>query len=86
MKHYKHIEDKPGHKKLAVERFHDDTRHMIEFTKMSCEDRRVIRLFLTDVEYEEALESARAGRIKIQRHADIIEGHILYDKKRRRKR
>lgn len=84
MYHYKRIEDRPGQKKLAVERFHDDTRHMIEFTKMSCPG-RIIRLFLTNDEYAEALESVRAGRIKIKRHANVIEGHVLFgnDKKRR---
>ena len=35
-------------------------------------------------EYAAAKEAEEIGNIKIVKHAAIVEGHILYDKKRRR--
>lgn len=79
-----------GHDLLAVERFQDDTRHMIEF--LTLEDSafgqagEYVRRFLPEARYAEALEAQRRGVLLIRKHADIIEGHILPDRKRKRRR
>lgn len=79
-----------GHDLLAVERFQDGTRHMIEFLVLSdCplgNEGQYIRRFLTENGYQKALAHARQGRIQIRRHASIIEGHILPDKPRKRRK
>ena len=43
-----------------------------------------LRLFLSDVGYAKAQASGRRGEIKIRKHAAVIEGHILPDRKKRR--
>ena len=43
-----------------------------------------LRLFLSDVGYAKAQASERRGEIKIRKHAAVIEGHILPDRKKRR--
>lgn len=74
-----------GHDILAVERFQDNTQHMIEFIVLR-EESPVgavgdhMRLFLTDAGYGRALDCQRRAELKIKRHAAIIEGHILYDR------
>ena len=79
-----------GHGLMALERFRDDTRHM-----MICEvysrcsygkpgDKN--RWFLSEQGYTEALAAAQKRQIKIKSHAAIIEGHILPDKKKKRRR
>lgn len=80
-----------GHNILAVERFQDSTRHMVEFvirknhTPYGCPGDEV-RLFLDEPGYCRALERQKRGEIKIKRYARIIEGHILpLDKKKWRK-
>lgn len=79
-----------GHDLLAVERFQDDTRHMIEF--LALEDSafgqagQYVRRFLTEDRYAGALEAQRRGVLLIRKHADIIEGHILPERKRKRRR
>ena len=60
-----------GHNILAVERFWDNTRWMIEF--------------LTEDGYQAALQSQQRREIKIKRCARVIEGHVLDVKKKRRK-
>lgn len=79
-----------GHDLLAVERFQDSTRHMIEFLVLAdCPLGRqgeYIRRFLTEGGYGEALAHARQGSIQIRRHASIIEGHILPDKPKKRRK
>ena len=79
-----------GHDLLAVERFRDHTRHMIEFLVLAdCplgKPGEYIRSFLTEGGYGEALACARQGSIQIRRHASIIEGHILPDKPRKRRK
>lgn len=42
-----------------------------------------LRLFLSDEGYAKALASEKRGEIKIRKHAAIIEGHILADRKKR---
>jgi len=79
-----------GHDLLAVERFKDATRHMIIFDILSRntpygEKGQRVRLFLTDYEYSNAQSAHQQREIKILRHASIIEGHIVPDKKRKRR-
>ena len=71
-----------GHNILAVERFWDSTRWMIEFSVLrpstpygSPGDE--MRLFLTEDGYQTALQSQQRREIKIKRYARVIEGHIL---------
>lgn len=80
-----------GHDFYALERFQDATRHMIILDVLteaspagSAGD--WLRLFLTDEGYAKAQELEKRRDIKIIKHAAIIEGHILNDKKKRRRR
>ena len=78
-----------GQSELAVERFMDDTRHMIIFDVL---DHRSpignkgerLRLFLTDEGYAKAQAAQDRDYIRIEKHAAVIEGHILPDKKKKR--
>ena len=79
-----------GHNILAVERFQDSTRWMVEFAVRkprtpygSPGDE--VRLFLTEDSYQAALLSQQRREIKIKKCAHVIEGHVLYVKKKRRK-
>ncbi len=70
-----------GHNILAVERFQDSTRWMIEFAVRkprtpygSPGDE--VRLFLTEDGYRQALDAQRSQQIKIKRYAHVVEGHI----------
>lgn len=79
-----------GHNILAVERFWDNTRWMIEFRIQhphaaygSPGDE--MRLFLTEDGYQAALASQQRREIKIKRYARVVEGHIL-DFKPKKKR
>lgn len=78
-----------GHNILAVERFQDSTSRMIEFSVLRpCAYGNTgdeMRLFLTEESYQAALLSQQRREIKIKRHAHVIEGHVLYVKKKRRK-
>ena len=79
-----------GHDILAVERFQDSTRHMIEFVVRKNENPYglpgdEVRLFLDDAGYRSALESQGRKEIKIKRYARIIEGHILMQDKKSKK-
>ena len=80
-----------GHNILAVERFQDNTRWMIEFTVLrpgttygSPGDET--RLFLTEDGYQAALLSQSRREIKIKRYARIVEGHVLDFKPDKRRR
>ncbi|MDD3230945.1 MAG: DUF5720 family protein [Oscillospiraceae bacterium] len=80
-----------GHDLLALERFMDTTRHMIEFDVLTW-DSPVgdkggrYRTFLSDTGYETAVNTEKRGDIKIRKHARVVEGHILYDKKNQHER
>ena len=73
-----------GHNILAVERFCDNTHWMIEFLDHQTGDE--MRLFLSDEEYEKALERNKHHEIKIKRYAHVIEGHILDFKPKKHRR
>ena len=79
-----------GHTILAVERFQDSTRWMIEFSVLrpcsygSPGDE--MRLFLTEDGYQAALHSQKRREIKIKRYARVIEGHVLDFKPDKRRR
>lgn len=80
-----------GHDLLAVERFQDDTRHMVVFEILAenlplGKPGETFRLFLTEEVYRKALALEKRRAIKIRKHAAIIEGHILPDKKKRHRR
>lgn len=78
-----------GHDLLAIERFFDETRHMIVFDVLDHaspvgDKGERLRLFLSDEGYGKAQAAQRDGHIKIKKHAAVIEGHILPDKKKKR--
>ena len=78
-----------GHGLLALERFQNDTRHMIICEVFAAGsygnpgDKN--RFFLTDQEYLDATAAAQRRQIKIKSHAAVVEGHIIPDKKKRRR-
>ena len=80
-----------GHHILAVERFQDETRWMIEFSVRKPNTAYgspgdEMRLFLTEDGYQAALLSQKRREIKIKRYARIIEGHSLDFKPDKRRR
>ena len=64
-----------GHDIWDIKRFDPNTRWMIEFTDKSTYDE--VRLFLSDAEYQEALQRNERHEIKIRRYAHVTEGHII---------
>ena len=79
-----------GQDELAVERFRDDTRHMIIFDVLSPrspvgQKGERLRLFLTDEAYARAKAAQDQGYIRINKHAAVIEGYILPNKKKKRR-
>lgn len=78
-----------GHDLLAVERFRDDTRHMAEFSVLAdCllgRKGQRLRRFLSEDGYAQVLNAQRHGRIRVYKHALIIEGHIIPAKSKKRR-
>ena len=78
-----------GHDLLAVERYKDDTPHMTEFLVLADgplgEQGQYVRRFLTEGGYAQLLAAQKNRRIRIYRHAAVIEGHILPDKPKKRR-
>ena len=80
-----------GHEYMDLERFAEDTRHMIIFDVLT-DDSPVgwkgerTRLFLTEAGYQkslenqENLENQEKGHIKILSHAKVRQGHLYYDR------
>ena len=62
-----------GHGYMDLQRFAEDTRHMIIFDVLT-------RLFLSDTGYEKALDSQEKGQIKILSHAKVRQGNLHYDR------
>ena len=79
-----------GHDVLAVERYMDDTRHMVIYdvldnmAPVGSKGER-LRQFLTNEGYSNALDAQKRGHICIKQHAAVIAGHILPDKKKKRR-
>lgn len=75
-----------GHSYMDLQRFADDTRHMIIFDVLT-NDSPVgwkgerTRLYLTQAGYEKALESQQKGHIKIISHANVRNGNLHYEHK-----
>lgn len=75
-----------GHSYMDLQRFADDTRHMIIFDVLS-NDSPVgwkgerTRLYLTQAGYEKALDNQGKGHIKIISHAKVSRGNLFYDQK-----
>ena len=79
-----------GQDELAVERFRDDTRHMIIFDVLNRHSPlgnkgERLRLFLTDEAYARARAAQDQGYIRIKKHAAVVEGDILPSKKKKRR-
>lgn len=76
-----------GHDIMALERFADDTRHMIVFDVLSGDsdigdsgDR--MRLFLTNEGYRRLQGEQERGNVKIRKHARVFPGgRLSYDRK-----
>lgn len=73
-----------GQDEMALERFLEDTRHMIVFDVLTWDcpvgDKgERVRIFLTDEGYAKARESEGRGEMKIVRHARVRRGGIFYD-------
>ncbi len=77
-----------GHDSMALERFAEDTRHMIVFDVLTWDcpvgDKgQRVRIFLTDEGYQQALRSQERGDMKIKKHACVSKGHLSFDKSER---
>ena len=74
-----------GHEYMDLQRFAEDTRHMIIFDVLT-NDAPVgfkgerTRLFLSDKGYQKSLESQEKGQIRILSHANVRQGHLHYDR------
>jgi hypothetical protein len=69
---------------MALERFAEDTRHMIIFDVVTWDcpvgkKGERVRIYVTDEGYKQALESEGRGEMKIVRHARVCKGNIFYD-------
>ena len=77
-----------GHDLLAVERFRDDTRHMVEFEVLKDDNLIALRgetarLFLSEQGYQRILRSQEQKEIRIADHALVVEGRIIKPKKKK---
>lgn len=72
-----------GHELMALERFAEDTRHMIVFDVLTWEcpvgsKGERVRIFLTDEGYKQAGQSQERGEMKIVRHARVRKGELFF--------
>ena len=70
-----------GHEYMDLQRFAEDTRHMIIFDVLTYDSPvgwkgERTRLFLTEAGYQKSLESQEKGHIKILSHAKVSQGHL----------
>ena len=77
-----------GHDLLAVDRFRQNTRHMVEFEVLKDDNLIALRgetarLFLTEQGYQRILRSQERKEIRITYHALVVEGHIIKPKKKK---
>ena len=75
-----------GHDYMDLQRFTENTRHIIIFYVRTYESwfgwkGERTRLFLSDIGYEKALDSQANGQIKILSHAKVRNGDLFYDHK-----
>ena len=74
-----------GHDYMGLERFEEDTRHMIIFdvlkndSPIGCKGERT-RAFLTEAGYRKCMDNQEKGYIKILSHARVRQGHLYYDR------
>ena len=74
-----------GHDYMDLQRFAENTRHMIIFDVLT-HDSPVgwkgerTRLFLTEAGYQKSLENQEKGQIKILSPAKVRQGHLYYDR------
>lgn len=75
-----------GHEYMDLQRFAEDTRHMIIFDVLSDESAggwkgETKRLFLSEAGYRKALADQDKGFIKMRNHAKVVcGGYLLYDR------
>ncbi len=76
-----------GHGYMDLQRFAEDTQHMIIFDVLTKDGRPPVgwkgkrtRLFLSDTGYEKALDSQAKGQIKILSHAKVRQGNLHYSR------
>lgn len=75
-----------GHEYMDLNRFADDTKHMIIFDVLT-QDSPVgwkgerTRLYLTEEGYQKSLDNQKKGHIKILNHARVSRGNLYYDNK-----
>lgn len=75
-----------GHDIMDLNRFAEDTRHMVVFIILTDESNigskgDKMRLFLTDKGYEKLLNEQQGGHVLLKNHAKVRNGHLLYDNK-----
>ena len=73
-----------GHDIMGLERFSENTRHMIVFDVLTVacpvgDKGERTRIFLTDEGYQTALQSQQRGEMKIIRHARVKRGDLFFD-------
>jgi len=75
-----------GHSYMDLNRFADDTRHMIIFDVLTNESPigwkgERARAYLTEEGYQKSLENQKLGHIKIVSHAKVSRGNLYYDRR-----
>ncbi len=73
-----------GHEYMSLNRFAEDTRHMVIFDVLSDESTigwkgERTRAYLTEVGYQNVLNSQGKGHIRILSHAKVNHGRLSYD-------
>lgn len=74
-----------GHGYMDLERFAEDTRHMIIFDTLTADSPvgwkgERSRAFLTEEGYKKSLERQEQGHIRIVSHAKVRNGNLRYDR------
>lgn len=73
-----------GHSYMDLNRFADDTRHMIIFDVLT-DDSPIgwkgerTRVYLNEEGYQKSLKNQELGHIKILSHARVSRGNLYYD-------
>lgn len=75
-----------GHSYMDLNRFADDTRHMIIFDTLTDDSPIGVkgertRVYLNEEGYKKFLRNQELGRIKILSHAKVFRGELYYDHK-----